>query len=349
MATKEDGFAVNIPVKIRTTLFLRVMTLLTLPVTFAVHAEDVHIGMSTPLVDTNPVAVWVRKLQAELLGRGIDTKVFPSSTLGSEIERAEQVILGLLHINLSNGQDAMQYSPLLRSLRMPFVFRSPEEVDCLAHGTEFLERVNHSTRPRGIEVVDVVQVGGMSALFSTQGPIDSMDILRNRRIRAMDRIQLVTIESWGASSVQVAWEEVTTALQTSVADSYLNPPGIPLDWRHTRHLKYMLGLNIFPGIRFVTLSSKWLWGLSEAERSRVIAAIQAARPANRQFAQLSAEQDLRALRDEGVSINLPDETFRDQLTRTVASVYDEFIARRTMAEVQDLLQTRCRESGRADR
>ena len=324
------------------------MAVLTFPLTLAVHAKDVHIGMSTALVDTNPVAVWVRKLEEELLSRGIASRVFPGSTLGSEIERAEQVILGLLHINLSNGQDAMHYSPLLRSLRMPFVFRSPEEVDCLAHGTEFLERVNHSTRPRGIEVVDVVQVGGMSALFTTQGPVDSMQFLRSRRIRAMDRIQLVTIESWGASSVQVAWEEVTTALQTSVADSYLNPPGIPLDWKHTRHLRHMLSLNIFPGIRFVTVSSKWFRGLSETQRSAIHAAFQAARAANRHFAHLSAEQDLRALRDEGVHVNLPDEAFRDQMTQSVASVYDEFIARKTMAEVQILLQSKCRVNARTD-
>ena len=306
------------------------------------HARPVHIGMSTALVESNPVAVWAHALQDELGRHGIQTRVFPGSTLGSELERDEQVILGLLPINISGGQDVTQYSPLLRSFRMPFLFRETAEVDCLMHRTGFLDLVNAATRPRGIEVVDVVTVGGMASLFTSGGPIDSLKTLRKQRIRAMDRYQVSTIESWGASSVQIAWEEVTTALQTSVVDGYLNPPSVPLAFRHTRHLRHMLTLDLFTGIRFVTLSAKWSDGLDDAARAAWEAAIVSARRANRAFAAARRREDLDGLRAMGVTIYEPDAEFLAELAASVSWMYEDLLGSDTMNTVMDLLENECR-------
>ena len=305
-------------------------------------ARPVHIGMSTALIDSNPVAVWAWALRDELGRHGIQTRVYPGSTLGSELERDEQVILGLLPINISGGQDVTQYSPMLRSFRMPFLFRKTAEVDCLMHRTGFLELVNAATRARGIEVVDVVTVGGMASLFTSSGPIDSLTTLRAQRIRAMDRYQVSTIESWGASSVQVAWEEVTTALQTSVVDGYLNPPGVPLAFRHTRHLRHMLALDLFTGIRFVTLSAKWSDGLDDAARAALEAALVNARRANRAFAAARRREDLDGLRAMGVTISEPDAEFLAELAASVSWMYEDLLGSDTMNTVTDLLENECR-------
>lgn len=307
-----------------------------------VHASPVHIGMSTALVDSNPVAVWSYALQDKLGRHGIQTRVFPGSTLGSELERDEQVILGLLPINISGGQDVTQYSPLLRSFRMPFLFRDTGEVDCLMHRTGFLKLVNAATRPRGIEVVDVVTVGGMANLFTAGGPVDSLETLQQQRIRAMDRYQVSTIESWGASSVQIAWEEVTTALQTSVVDGYLNPPGVPLSFRHTRHLRHMLALDLFTGIRFVTLSAKWSNGLDDEERGALESALVSARHANRAFAAARRREDLEGLRSMGVTISEPDAEFLAELAASVSWMYEDLLGSDTMNTVTGLLENECR-------
>lgn len=309
---------------------------------FPAIAGPVHIGMSTALVESNPIAIWAYALQEELDRHGIQTRIFPGSTLGSELERDEQVILGLLPVNISGGQDVTQYSPLLRSFRMPFLFREIGEVDCLMHRTGFLEFVNGATRARGIEVVDVVAVGGMASLFTASGPIDSLRTLRAQRIRAMDRYQVSTIESWGASSVQVTWEEVTTALQTSVVDGYLNPPGVPLAFRHTRHLRHMLALDLFTGIRFVTLSAKWRERLDEAAGAALETALVKARHANRAFAATRRREDLEGLRSMGVAISEPGAEFLAKLVASVSWMYEDQLGSDTMNTVMDLLDNECR-------
>ena len=308
----------------------------------AADSRMVHIGMSTSQTETNPIAVWADEMQSTLAENGIKSRVFPGSTLGSELERDEQVILGLLPINVSGGQDVTQYSALLRALRLPFLIRSSTEIDCLVYETEFLDLVNAATRPRGIQVVDVVTVGGMSGLFTLEGPVDTMDKLRSQRIRAMDQYQVDTVESWGASSVLVAWEEVTTALQTSVVDGYLNPPNVPLTFRHTRYLQNMLALDVFAGVRFVTVSVKWHDQLSEVQRQQLRGALHAARQANRAFAESQLRRDMARLQAEGVTITRPDQAFLTELGESVSWLYDERLGTDAKETVRRLLEGQCR-------
>ena len=52
-------------------------------------------------------------------------------------------------------------------------------------------------------------------------------------MRALDELQIQTFEQWGAKGTIVSWSEVPNALQTGVAEGYLNPPFVPLVFGHT--------------------------------------------------------------------------------------------------------------------
>ena len=301
----------------------------------------VHIGMSTRMAVANPVFGWASKLSEELDADGFQTRIYPGSTLGSEGERDEQVILGLLQINESGGQDVMQYSQLLRALRLPFMFESSEQLGCLVRETDFLEQANQETSPRGIEVVDVVFFGSMSGLFSASGPVDSPSILAQHRIRALDRMQVLTVSAWGASAVQVSWEEITSALQTNIVDGYLNPISVPLQFRHTRQLPYFLQLNMAPGFRFVTASVKWRKGLSAEQNSQVDAALEAARQFNREDAAGRIRSDRSQLIKEGVQITVPSREFKQRIVEMSLPVYQQFVSEEAVAAVRNLVASRC--------
>ena len=300
--------------------------------------------MSTALVESNPVAVWAFVLQEELERHGIRTRIFPGSTLGSELERDEQVILGLLPVNISGGQDVTQYSPLLRSFRMPFLFRETGEVDCLMHRTGFLELVNAATRPRGIVVVDVVTVGRHGQTCSRPAdPSTRSSRCGRKRISCNGPLpgtydrklgRLVRAGHVGGGNHCVAGHRWW--------DGYLNPPGVPLAFRHTRHLRHMLALDLFTGIRFVTLSAKWRDRLDDAVRSALDTALVKARHANRAFAATRRREDLEGLRSMGVTVSEPDAEFLAKLVASVSWMYEDLLGSDTMNTVMDLLDNECR-------
>lgn len=302
----------------------------------------VHIADSTAMVPTNPIFHWTEAVRADLERAGFRTRVFGSSTLGSDIEREEQTMLGLLQINISSGEDVMRYSDLLRTLRLPFLFDNPGQLRCLLDGTDLLARANAETEPHGLTVLGVVFVGGMSGLFTTDVAVTSPTDLAGLRIRALDRTQVLSLAAMGASPVKIPWEEIQAALQTGIASGYLNPPGIALQFSHDRDLRHFLALDVYPGFRFVTASTKWLKGLSPAERASIEESIARASSAN--FARVQAKQaeDLARLKAKGVRVVQPDAGVRADFAAQAAGAYDELADPAAVAQVRALVVRHCR-------
>ena len=80
------------------------------------------------------------------------------------------------------------------------------------------------------------------------------------RIRAMSNEQLDWVKAWGGAGTQVAWEEVPQALQTGIADGYINPPVVAVLFGHGGQLDYFTDLEISPSIRVVVFSEAWYQG-----------------------------------------------------------------------------------------
>jgi TRAP-type transport system periplasmic protein len=297
----------------------------------------VRIATSTPALDSNPGWTWVRAASSVLESGGLRTRIYPGSTVGTEIERIEQVALGLLELNESAGSDVLHLSPALRTLRLPFLVDGVEQVDCLLRGTPFLERVAAETRPHGVVVLDVLVSGGMSGLFLREPQPLTPGALDGRRIRVLDRIQILTVRSWGAAPINVPWEEVQTALQTGIVDGYLNPPGIALQFRHERQLRQFVDLRVAGGFRFITASTRWLDGLDPPRRALLERALDAGRTANRAHASRTAAIDLAGLRAAGVQVVEPTAAERRSFLQRSRAAYDSIVDPQTRERILPLL------------
>lgn len=71
------------------------------------------------------------------------------------------------------------------------------------------------------------------------------------------------------------------ALQTGVADGYLNPAFVPLLFGHTEFIRHFTEAAISPSLRITIVSEDWYQGLSDEQRAIVDAATDAANAANR--------------------------------------------------------------------
>ena len=91
------------------------------------------------------------------------------------------------------------------------------------------------------------------------------------------------------------------ALQTGVADGYMNPSFVPLLFGHTDFLKFFTDAKVSPSLRISIASEDWYQGLSDEERATVDAAVTAADEANRAWL---AGQDavIGKLEEAGVAV-----------------------------------------------
>jgi len=316
---------------------LALLLILSMPLT---TAAQVKIGMSSSAdPKRSGEYVWVRAFADSLQAGGISTTIYPGSSLGNELVRSEQVMLGLLEVNLTGGQDLSDISGLYRATELPFIFRDIHEVAALIATTDFLHQVNAETGPRGVLLVDFAYIGGMSGLFTARKAARSIDDMPQFRLRAMSAQQLGFIKAWGAAGTQVAWEEVPQALQTGIADGYLNAPLVPVLFGHGGQLDYFTDIAMSPSMRSIVFSKQWYSGLDQATRLIVDQAVVEARATLRAWLMQTLEEEFALLESIGIERVELSGSQRDEFRKRVTRMYAEIAPPEATAQIETLLAT----------
>jgi TRAP-type C4-dicarboxylate transport system substrate-binding protein len=270
--------------------------------------------------ELNGIWIWLSTFANILQAGGMSVEVLANSALGGESERTELSALGLLHVNDANIQEVSAFSSAYIALELPFLIDSFDHFERLVDAPDFRRDVNRELRRSGMVFADAALLGGASGLFTVGRAVRTPDDLHGLRLRGSDARSLVLIEAFGASSVQVAWEEVPQALQTGIASGYLNPPIAALLFGHGSQLDYFVDLRTSIAHRAIIMSRRWLDGLDADQRALVERGTQAARIANRAWAEERRRRELSALTDVGIEvISLSDEARRAFVERGLAS------------------------------
>ncbi len=206
-------------------------------------------------------------------------------------------------------------------LRLPYFFKDMEEVDRALYDGGMLEKINAATTAEGVRVLAVDTVGTAAGIFNTKKPVRSVADMEGLRMRALDESQIELYKAWGADGTIVSWAEVPNALQTGVADGYLNPNFVPLLFGHTDFIKHYTDAAVSPSLRIAIASEDWYQGLSDEERQTVDDAVAAANAANRAWlgTQDAVNEKLEAA---GVEIVILDEAARQEFRDASAPAYD---------------------------
>lgn len=274
--------------------------------------------------------VWAHAFAAHLEENGIATQEFQRGALGGDDEVFDQVSQGLLEVGMSPLGIVASIDSLIFGLRLPYFFADMGEVDAALLDGGMLERINAALTPAGVRVLDVTVVGAATGIFNTRRPINSMADMAGLRMRALDESQIALYGSWGATGTIVNWAEVPNALQTGVADGYLNPAFVPLLFGHTDFIRHFTEAAIAPSLRIAIASEDWYQGLSAEDRATVDAAVVVARAANRAWLP-TQEGVVDQLRAAGVAVvELSDEA-RAEFLEASMTTYDQIVTPEQMA------------------
>lgn len=264
--------------------------------------------------------VWAHAFATHLNENGIKAEEFQRGALGGDDELFDQVSQGLLEVSMSPLSIVASLDKLIFGLRLPYFFAGMGDVDKALYDGGMLASINEKLAPSGVRVIGVNTVGQGSGIFNTKRSVEKLGDMAGLRMRALDETQIELFKAWGSTGTIVSWAEVPNALQTGVADGYLNPPVVPLLFGHTDFIKYYTDAEVSPSLRITIVSEDWYSGLSDADRATVDAAAEAANKANRDWL---ATQDgvYEKLEAAGVNIVKLGEAEREEFRKASEATY----------------------------
>jgi TRAP-type transport system periplasmic protein len=274
--------------------------------------------------------VWAHAFAEHLRANGMEVEEFQRGALGGDDEVFDQVTQGLLEVGMSPLGIVASVDSLIFGLRLPYYFDDIGQVDAALQEGGMLERINVALAPAGVRVLDVTLVGPATGIFNTRRPVNSMADMSGLRMRALDESQIALYATWGATGTIVSWAEVPNALQTGVADGYLNPAFVPLLFGHTDFIRHFTEAAISPSLRIAIASEDWYQGLSAEDRATVEAAVVAARTANREWLPTQAGV-VDQLREAGVAVAELSPEARDEFRTASMTAYDRIVTAEQMA------------------
>ena len=291
-------------------------------------AAEVKIALdSPPDLEKSGTYVWAKSFGDHLKANGMAVKEFPRDALGAEEEKLDQVTQGLLEVSMSDLAKAGQLEPSIFGFNLPYIFDSIEHMDRTIQKTELFKKVNDGATKKGVRVLSLVVVGGFSGMANTKKPVNTPEDLKGLRIRAMDKSQAQYIEAWGAGTVIVPWAEIYNALQTGIADGYLNAAVVPLLFKHTEVLKHYSDIRYSAPLRLAICSEEWYRKLPADQRKIVDDAAAKATAANRAWQIQIDKTGLEELEKAGTKVtrNTPEQ--RAQFAKLARTVYEKIVGR----------------------
>jgi len=303
-------------------------------------ATEIKIGMNGKEdIKSNSEVAWIFGFRDHIKNAGMTVKIFPSNSIGKEKERLDQVAQGLIEFDLATASTPFSMSPFMKGIFLPFLFKGSDEFDKVLANSNLLQRMNEKLIPNGVRLVGFTVRGMDAGLHNVKHPITKLSDMSDLRMRAMNKSQLEFYSALGASGTIVSWAEVANALQTGVAEGYMNAPNSSLRTGHSQYLKYFTYASVFPTVRAVLVSEDWYSSLSAADKKIIDAAIQAGIKANREWVENWSATVSKRFQEAGVTVSqlAPGErekfearartTYADLVSADVLSAYKAAIAK----------------------
>ncbi len=267
--------------------------------------------------------VWSKAFSDDLNAKGLKAKLYKRGALGGEAERLDQVSQGLLEVSNSALQVAGKLDTLIFGAYLPYLFKSNAQFNAAVAKAKLIDQINAKITPKGVRLLAFLHLGPPAGIFNTKRPIKSVADMKGLRMRALDKSQIALYQAWGAKGTVVPWKEVPNALQTGVADGYLNPVFVPVLFGHTDFIKYFTAAAVSVPVRIAIASEKWYQGLSAKDRKIVDGAVAAANASTMAWLK-KATPAMRAMATgKGIKITTLTPKARAEFVKLSQKVYDK--------------------------
>ncbi len=260
----------------------------------------------------------------------MEIKIYPNQQLGSERECLELLQIGSLDITKVSTGVLENFSPNMKVLGLPYLFRDREHAFNVLDGPIGKQLLEETIffRIKGLAYYDA----GSRSFYTKSKAIRTPSDLKGLKIRVMESVTAMKmVESMGGSPTPISWGELYTSLQQEVVDgAENNPPSFFLS-KQFEVCKYYT-LDEHTTLPDVLVSGLYFWdGLKEKQKKWLEEAVKISVDYQRKLWAESESYSLNELKKSGVEIVYPD---KSEFEKMVKPVYDYY---KTNNEMHNLI------------
>ncbi|MEC7247192.1 MAG: TRAP transporter substrate-binding protein [Bacteroidota bacterium] len=256
----------------------------------------------------------------------MEIKIYPNQQLGSERECLELLQIGSLDITKVSTGVLENFSPNMKVLGLPYLFRDKEHAFTVLDGPIGKQLLEETIffRIKGLAYYDA----GSRSFYTKSKAIRTPSDLKGLKIRVMESVTAMKmVESMGGSPTPISWGELYTSLQQEVVDgAENNPPSFFLS-KQFEVCKYYT-LDEHTTLPDVLVSGSYFWdSLKETQKKWIEEAVTISVDYQRKLWAESEAYSLSELKKSGVEIVYPD---KSEFEKMVKPVYDYYKTNKEM-------------------
>lgn len=255
-------------------------------------------------------AIWAGEQIGEKTGGRFNIRVYPSSSLGSEVDILQSLALGTIDMGFTgSGSASRSYGPMA-IIGAPMMFRDFDHWTVYRDSDVNRQVIQTYNEKSGLHVLASVYYGQRQTTANKL--IETPADMAGMKLRVPNvPLYLIFPRATGANPSPIAFSEVYLALQQGTVDGQENP--LPTIYAQKFHeVQSHVALTNHMIDTLVAQSSGALWnGLSEEEQQIFDSTFEEAMAHCAQDVRQEEEQLVQTLREAGVTVNETDgEAFR---------------------------------------
>ena len=288
--------------------------------------REFKLKAGTTLPDDHPITQGARKF-AELVeaksGKKIQIRVYGSASLGNEMQMQSALQGGTQDFSIATTTTLVGMVKEYSVLDMPYMFRTPAEVDAVLDGT-IGKQLFSLLEPKGFVGLNYMEQGFRDTTNSRR-PITKWEDFKGLKIRVQPSAFYVDMfNALGANAVPMTINEVYTAMETKAIDGHENSLAAVNSNRFQEVQKY-LSLTGHSYNAVALLMSKKTWDrMNDDEHKLITQAAHDAAIFEREASRKLNNSLLEKLKKDGMQVNDVTPAEKQRLAEKLQPVVDKY-------------------------
>ncbi|MEK4129416.1 TRAP transporter substrate-binding protein [Solibacillus sp. FSL W8-0474] len=262
------------------------------------------------------------KVVEEKTNGAIDVEIYPSAQLGDEEQYTNGVRNGTIEMSIS-GMGLQNAEPKIGAMELPFIFEDYEHAQAAFDGDvgTFLA---DAFSQFGVETLAITANG--FRVISSNKEISSMNDLKGLRLRLPNMDTYLQFGNAIGVSVQpMGLSEIFTALEQKVIDGQENPYATLKESGFYEVQSHVLESNHMFSPNVILINQKFIDNLPEDQQTIIRDAAKDAAAYEWEMLINSVDETKQFLIENGIKIQVPSESFKADLLKSVQTIHDKII------------------------
>lgn len=277
------------------------------------------LGVSHPV---HEAMVYMADLVAEKSEGKLKIQIYPSSQLGSEKQCLELLQIGSLGMTKVSAAVMENFSPDLKVLGYPYIFRDDEHRFKIYDG-EIGKKLLSGSEEYWLKGLTYFDAGNRS-FYTKTTPIDAPKDLEGLKFRVMQSPTAIEmVKSFGGSPTPISWAELYTSLQQGVVDGAENNLPSFYTSKHYEVCKYF-SKNEHSSIPDILVIGTLTWNnLNQKEKDWLMEAVEEATVLQRELWEKAEWEALIEIEKAGVEVSYPDKSLFEEKAKPMLESLEE--------------------------